>query len=150
MAEARVLVVDDEINQGRSLAIGLKLEGFDVETAIDATAALRTLEGEGGRGCDVAILDLMLPGMNGIELAREIGRRWPATRVVLTSAYHLSERQLLRADCGVVGFVPKPYRLDELVAFLRSKLSKTPDSCRRLLSGEPFEHVTHRTRAGIR
>jgi hypothetical protein len=42
--------------------------------------------------------------------------------VVLTSAYHLSERQLSRADCGVIGFVPKPYVLPELAEFLRGKM----------------------------
>ena len=41
---------------------------------------------------------------------------------MLTSAYHLSERQLVRADCGAVGFVPKPLDLGELARFLRSKL----------------------------
>jgi hypothetical protein len=46
---------------------------------------------------------------------------------VLTSAYHLSERQLLRADCGAAGFVPKPYDLTELAKFLRSKLPPTSD-----------------------
>jgi hypothetical protein len=43
--------------------------------------------------------------------------------VILTSAYHLSESQLTRADCGVVGFVPKPYVLSELAEFLRKKLA---------------------------
>jgi hypothetical protein len=46
----------------------------------------------------------------------------PSTLVVLTSAYHLSVRQLQRADCGAVGFVPKPYHLPDLCAFLRQKL----------------------------
>ena len=116
----RVLVVDDEPNQTRTLAINLRLEGFEVATAADASAAIASLEGD---ACELAIVDLMLPGMNGIELSREIGRRWPSMRVVLTSAYHLSERQLVRADCGVIGFVPKPYSMDELAGFLRQKLA---------------------------
>jgi DNA-binding response OmpR family regulator len=65
----------------------------------------------------------MMPGTNGIQLARVLRDRHPATRVVLTSAYHLSERQLLRADCGAVGFVPKPFDLSELARFLRAKLN---------------------------
>jgi hypothetical protein len=60
---------------------------------------------------------------------------------VLTSAYHLSERQLVRADCGAVGFVPKPFDLSELARFLKGKLpgpevprepgqgGQTPDGC---------------------
>jgi CheY-like chemotaxis protein len=68
------------------------------------------------------MVDLMMPGINGIELARKIRDAFPAVRVVLTSAYHLSERQLSRADCGVIGFVPKPYVIPELAEFLRAKM----------------------------
>jgi DNA-binding response OmpR family regulator len=64
----------------------------------------------------------MMPGTNGMELARKLRDLYPGVRVILTSAYHLSESQLTRADCGVVGFVPKPYVLGELADFLRHKL----------------------------
>ncbi len=116
---ARVLIVDDEENQVRALTIGLRLEGFEVSVARDADAAVQLLKTE---PADIAIVDLMMPGTNGIELARRLRDLNPDVRVVLTSAYHLSERQLTRADCGVIGFVPKPYVLGELAAFLRSKL----------------------------
>ena len=115
----RVLVVDDEANHARVLAIGLRIEGFDVSTAGDASSALAVLDGQ---IADIAIVDLMMPGTNGIQLARQLRERFPSVRVVLTSAYHLSERQILRADCGAVGFVPKPYDLSELARFLRGKL----------------------------
>jgi DNA-binding response OmpR family regulator len=116
----RVLVVDDEANHARVMAIGLRIEGFEVETAPDAFDALQRLE---AGGFDVAIVDLMMPGTNGIQLARLMRERHPHMRVVLTSAYHLSERQLVRADCGAVGFVPKPFDLTELARFLRTKLA---------------------------
>ena len=115
----RLLVVEDEASHARVTAIGLRIEGFDVEVAPNADAALQMLERE---AFDVAVVDLMLPGTNGIQLARLIREQHPSIRVVLTSAYHLSERQLVRADCGAVGFVPKPYDLTELARFLRSKL----------------------------
>jgi DNA-binding response OmpR family regulator len=63
----------------------------------------------------------MMPGLNGLELARQIRQSFPAVRVVLSSAYHLSARQVERADCGAIGFVPKPYSLAELCSFLRAK-----------------------------
>ncbi len=115
----RVLVVDDEANHTRVLAIGLRIEGFEVVTACDGDTAIAALK---DAPVDIAILDLMMPGTNGIQLARKLRERFPEMRVVLTSAYHLSERQLLRADCGAVGFVPKPYDLSELARFLRAKL----------------------------
>lgn len=115
----RVLVVDDEENQRRTLSIGLKLEGFDVVLAASGTEALRVLATTSA--IEVAMIDLMMPGLNGLELARQIRRSYPQVRVVLSSAYHLSVRQVERADCGAVGFVPKPYKIGELCAFLRSK-----------------------------
>jgi DNA-binding response OmpR family regulator len=116
----RVLVVDDEPNHVRVLSIGLKIEGFDVTTAENAASALASLDVV---PADLAIVDLMMPGTSGIELARLVRERHPATRILLTSAYHLSERQLLRADCGAVGFVPKPYDLAELARFIHAKLA---------------------------
>lgn len=116
----RLLLVDDEPNQTRVMAIGLRVEGFDVETASDASGALALLATQ---RFDLAIVDLMMPGTNGMQLARMLRDRHPSLLVLLTSAYHLSEPQLLRADCGAVGFVPKPFDLTELARFVRSKLS---------------------------
>ena len=124
----RVLIVDDEENQRRTLAIGLRLEGFDVMVAASGTEALRLLAGP--PTVDVAMIDLMMPGLNGLELARQIRRAFPHVRVVLSSAYHLSARQVERADCGAVGFVPKPYKIVELCSFLRTKTkSQLPAAC---------------------
>jgi len=119
-AVPRVLVVDDQSNLTRVMAIGLRIEGFEVETAGHAEEALHEMASS---PFDLAVVDLMMPGTNGIQLARMIRERFPLVLVVLTSAYHLSERQLLRADCGAVGFVPKPFDLTELARFLRSKLA---------------------------
>jgi DNA-binding response OmpR family regulator len=121
----RILVVDDEDNQRKSLAIGLKLEGYRVFEAADGEAALELLARE---PVDLAIVDLMMPGINGLDLARRMRFRHPDVRVVLTSAYHLSERQLERAEIRVLGFVPKPFEMDELLGFLRAKLPEPSSS----------------------
>ncbi len=115
----RVLIVDDEENQRRALAIGLRLDGFEVVLAASGAEALRLLALP--PTADVAMVDLMMPGINGLEVAREINRNYPSVRIVLASAYHLSAKQVERADCGAVGFVPKPYKIAELCAFLRAK-----------------------------
>lgn len=123
----RVLIVDDEENQRRALAVGLRLDGFEVQLAASAAEALRALARE---ETDLALIDLMMPELNGLDLARQIRTLHPNVRVVLSSAYHLSARQMERADCGAIGFVPKPYRLEELSAFLRSKArSHPPATC---------------------
>jgi len=116
----RLLIVDGEASHARITAIGLRIEGFEVEVASNAEGALRELA---DHDFDAAVVDLMLPGTNGIQLARLVRESHPRTRIVLTSAYHLSEQQLLRVDCGAVGFVPKPFDLTELARFLRGKLT---------------------------
>jgi len=128
-----VLIVDDEENQRRTLSIGLRLEGFDVLVAGSSEEALQALgaaAAPGSAGIDLALIDLMMPGLNGLDLARQIRRLFPNVRVVLSSAYHLSARQVERADCGAIGFVPKPYRLAELSSLLRSKTKMvSPSAC---------------------
>lgn len=121
----RILVVDDEDNHRKSLAIGLKLEGYRVFEAADAEAALALLARE---PVDLALVDLMMPGVNGLGLARRLRHRHPDVRVVLTSAYHLSDRQLRRAGVRVLGLVTKPFEMDALSVFLRTKLSKRSSS----------------------
>jgi DNA-binding response OmpR family regulator len=132
----RVLIVDDEENQRRTLSIGLRLDGFDVVVASSSQEALRALSASAApsaphaNGIDLALIDLMMPGLNGLDLARQIRRSYPTVRVVLSSAYHLSARQVERADCGAVGFVPKPYQLSELCSFLRAKTKAvSPSAC---------------------
>lgn len=117
---ARILIVDDEESHRKTLAIGLRLEGFEVADARDGEDALRWLA---EHAADLAIIDLMMPGINGLELARRLRMRHPDVRVILTSAYHLSERQIERAGVGAIAFVPKPYCMADLAGFLRSKLA---------------------------
>jgi DNA-binding response OmpR family regulator len=121
---ARILIVDDEENHRKSLAIGLRLEGYRILEASDGEGALHVLSSE---EVDLAIIDLMMPGINGLDLARRMRFRHPEVRVVLTSAYHLSERQLQRAEIRVLGFVPKPFEMEDLVGFLRTKLTLDPN-----------------------
>lgn len=114
----RVLIVDDEENQRKTLSIGLRLEGFEVVAAGSAEDAMRLLA---DNQVDVAMVDLMLPGTSGLDLTRQIRRMFPSVRVYLASAYHLSARQMERADCGAAGFIPKPYKLSDLASLLRAK-----------------------------
>jgi DNA-binding response OmpR family regulator len=114
----RILIVDDEANLRRTVAIGLRLEGFEVVEAGDGLDALCVLDEV---AVDIALVDLMMPRMNGLDLARQMRLRHPGVQVVLTSAYHLSRRQLELAGVDVVGFVPKPYDLPELTRFLSAK-----------------------------
>ena len=113
----RILVVDDDPNELRALSICLKLEGFNVVGVMSGNAAVDMLK---KREFAVALTDLMMPQMNGIQLAREIRNVSPSTKTVLMSAYTLSPSQLNKIDIGVVGFVTKPYEFEELVSFIKN------------------------------
>ena len=116
---AKVLVVDDEESKRSQLTVALRLAGFEAQGVGSAEASHHV----GHAGCDVAIVDLMLHGTNGFELARRMRSANPAVRVVLTSAYHFNEHQLARMDCGAIGFVPQPFAIEELAEFLWAKLA---------------------------
>ena len=129
-AVQNILLVDAADGDASLLASALRVEGFQVVMAASATEAREALD---RTPIVLAIVDLMLRAdglTNGLELARELKQGHPAMRVLLTSAYHLSERQLERADCGVSGFIPKPYDIVEVVSFIRSKAAGPPSSRR--------------------
>lgn len=138
-----ILLVDMVDADAAILASALRVEGFEVVITKAAHDARRVLA---ERPIALTIIDLMLRtegGANGLELARELRMSYPATRVLLTSSYHLSERQLERADCGVSGFIPKPYELREVVDFVSAKVSAPPSS-RRLWCAEPGSGISPR------
>lgn len=122
-----ILIVDAPDSDATLLASALRVEGYDVQLAASAAEAWLVLQ---KTPAALAVVGLMLrgTGTHGLELAREMKAAHPSMRVLLTSAYHLSERQLERADCGVSGFIPKPYDVDEVVDFIRTKLSGPPSS----------------------
>ena len=115
----RILVVDDDPNELKSLVIGLKLEGFLAIGASSGTEALEVLD---KHPCAVMLVDLMMPKMNGLQLARTVKSLHPDVIMLIMSAYHLSPIQLARVNTSVVGFVPKPYSFEELVRFIKRKL----------------------------
>lgn len=143
-----ILLVDTADRDAAILASALRVEGLDVVVAVSPREARGVLASQ---PIELVIADLMLRSegaSNGLELARELRADYPSVRVLLTSSYHLSERQLERADCGVSGFIPKPYDLREVVEFVRSKVSAPPSS-RRVWCGERGSSVSGPLRAGL-
>jgi len=123
---ARVLVIDDQTEKRTALAAALVCEGFDAVAVGSADAASTASE----CAAELAIVDLMLHGTNGFELARQLRNAAPAVGVILTSEYHFSPTQLARVDCGAIAFVPRPFALRELAEFLRSKIDGRLESRR--------------------
>ena len=79
-----ILVIDDDFAMRRGIALMLQGEGFQVYDAGDGTQALQRLA---ENTIDLAIIDLFLPGRDGIEIAEEIGKQSPGTRILILTAY---------------------------------------------------------------
>jgi CheY-like chemotaxis protein len=116
----QILIVDDDMYERRSLALGLRVYGFAVTEASSSDEALALIP---LHPFDAVITDLVMPGTSGLQLARTLQTKFPDLPVVLTSGYQLGRRQLERAGLKLLAFVPKPYDLAELAGFLHGKLS---------------------------
>ena len=113
------LLINDDSDELTAFTMGLRLEGICVT---GTTSAARALDLLGRKEYDVALIDLMISEINGLELARKIRSRHPRVVTILMSDYLLSPVQLAKANTGVVGFVPKPCRFEEVARFIRAKL----------------------------
>ena len=114
-----VLIIEDEVPVAEGLADNLRFEGFQVVVAHSGEDGLRKLR---RRACDLLLLDLMLPGMNGFEVLRELSTRQEIPRVLVLSARD-AEADIVRAlDLGAHDYVRKPFGLAELLARVRTQL----------------------------
>lgn len=147
----RVLVVDDEESITDLVATALRYEGFDVAVAGDARAALHTLEGFRPH---LLILDVMLPDLDGFEVARRLGLSGFRTPVLFLTARDSTEDKVRGLTLGGDDYVTKPFSLEELVARVRAVLRRTsppdPSSSSRLtFSDLEMDDDTHEVwRAG--
>jgi len=126
---ARVLVVDDERQILRALRVLLGGAGFEVSTAESAQDALDKLT---VRPPDAAILDLILPDGNGVDIARSV-REWSEMPIIVLSAVGDEAEKVRALEAGADDYVTKPFGPDELIARLRAALRRT--------SGAPTEPV---------
>ena len=113
-AGAEILLVEDNRTVGEVVSAMLEACGHSVAWAVDAESSLRLLDREGGR-FDLAILDVVLPGMNGVALARLIRNQWPAVRVVLVSGY---SDVLAGTEAAEFEVMHKPYSPERLAQVL--------------------------------
>lgn len=120
--EARLLVVDDEPNIRELLSTSLRFAGFDVVAAGNGREALAAVD---EHSPDLAVLDVMLPDMDGFTLTRRLraaGRHFP---VVFLTARDDTEDKVTGLTVGGDDYVTKPFSLDEVVARIRAVLRRT-------------------------
>jgi two-component system response regulator AtoC len=111
-----VLVVDDEDLTLRTISRGLRGEGYEVLTASSGEDALRIFAEENP---DLTLLDIVLPGIDGVEVLRRMKAANPAAIVLMMSAYHMVDRAVEAMKAGAHDYLIKPFHLADLMETLR-------------------------------
>lgn len=111
-----VLVVDDEELTLRTISRGLRQEGFEVFTAGSGEDALKVFQEEKP---DLTLLDIILPGIDGVEVLRQLKQTNPAAIILMMSAYHLVDRAVEAMKLGAYDYLIKPFHLADMIATMR-------------------------------
>ena len=114
----KVLVVEDEASIREMIALNLRLAGMEAVEADSAEAALPLLEQR--PGCDAAILDVMLPGMNGFSLCETIRRTDQKIGIIILSAKGQEQDKIRGLSIGADDYITKPFSVSELIARLEA------------------------------
>jgi two-component system, OmpR family, response regulator MprA len=117
-----VLVVDDEPAVRGSLRRALGLEGYEISTADDGEEALEALA---EHDFEAVILDIAMPGMDGIEVCRRARRSGDRTPILMLTARDAVDDRVAGLDAGADDYLSKPFALRELVARLRALMRRT-------------------------
>ena len=120
MAE-KILIVEDEVKLARMLEMELTYEGYQVEKALDGQTGLEKAR---GAGADLILLDIMLPGLNGLEVLRRLRQEGIQTPVILLTARDNVADKVSGLDAGASDYVTKPFAIEELLARIRANLRK--------------------------
>lgn len=155
MAE-HILIIEDEEKLARMLELELTYEGYSVQKAFDGRDVLnKALE----RTADLILLDIMLPGLSGLEVLRRLKKEGVRTPVILLTARDNVADKVSGLDAGADDYVTKPFAIEELLARIRANLRKSakfqeedapvvyrvegvelrPDSREALVNGQPVE-----------
>ena len=121
----KILVVDDERAVRESLRRALELEGYEIELAGDGNEALSRLESS--EEPDAMILDVLMPGVDGLEVCRRIRGTGSKLPVLMLTARTEVEDRVAGLDAGADDYLTKPFALEELLARVRALLRRTTD-----------------------
>ncbi len=116
----KILLVEDEEKLARFVELELTHEGYAVDKAFDGRAGLEMAE---GGGYDLLLLDIMLPGLNGLEVLRRL-RKTSQVPVIMLTARDAVMDKVTGLDMGADDYVTKPFSIEELLARIRAALRK--------------------------
>jgi two-component system, OmpR family, response regulator MprA len=127
----KILVVDDERAVRESLRRALELEGYEIDLAEDGEEALRRIQSQPEP--DAVILDVLMPGVDGLEVCRRLRGAGSRLPVLMLTARVEIENRVAGLDAGADDYLTKPFALDELKARLRALLRRTTDGAGEML-----------------
>jgi two-component system KDP operon response regulator KdpE len=131
---SRVLLVEDEAPMRRTLDTSLRAHGYEVDLAANGEEALVLARRQDP---DVVILDLGLPGIDGVKVAQTL-RSWSTVPIIVLSARGAEEVKIGALDAGADDFVTKPFSMDELLARVRAALRRTDGGARPVIVTPDF------------
>ncbi len=143
----KILLVDDEKEFVESLAERLELRNLEADVAYDGEQALDALK-EGKH--DVMVLDLRMPGIDGIEVLRQAKKRNPDVQVVVLTGHGTDKDEAMAKKLGAVAYMRKPVDIDRLVGALHKawkKVKKTKRAMDTLIMASAFAQVGEREMA---
>ena len=117
----KILLVEDEEKLARFVELELKHEGYEVDKAFDGREGLEKAE---GGGYDLLLLDIMLPGLNGLEVLRRLRKAGSEMPVIMLTARDAVMDKVTGLDMGADDYVTKPFSIEELLARIRASLRK--------------------------
>ncbi len=123
---AHILVVDDEANIRMTVRLALQRVGHTVETAADGAEALEKF-GLGG-GWDLVLLDQRMPGMEGLEVLRQMRQKAPKARIVMATAFGTIDLAVEAMKSGATDFLRKPFTLETLRGAVEAALDAAPET----------------------
>jgi two-component system alkaline phosphatase synthesis response regulator PhoP len=118
-----ILIVEDEESLSRTLALNLKMEGYEPVVATTGNKALELFR-ERMNSIDLALLDVMLPGINGYELCREFKKMKPMLPVIFLTAKNQTAEKIEGLKLGADDYIVKPFELEELLLRISNVLKR--------------------------
>src|SRR5260221_5837542 len=144
MRDPRLLIVEDEADLLRSLSRGLAEAGFDISCAGSAERAEKAIAEQ---GFDIIVLDLRLPGKDGIDLLREMRAAGNSTPVLVLTARGSLDERVIGLHSGADDYLTKPFAFAELLARVRALIRRHASPVQPVLRAADLEFDTVRRRA---
>jgi DNA-binding NtrC family response regulator len=148
----KLLIIDDEANIRMMMRLALEHVGYTVDTASDGAEGL--VKYGAGDKWDLVLLDQRMPGLTGLEVQREIRKRSPRAKMIMTTAFGTIDLATKAMEAGAADFLRKPFTAETLRAAVKAALERKPDAdkpshdgllggfARTTINGYRLEHCT--------